>query len=146
MIELQYPDQELIQRVQLGQAQLFDPIRQKWVARTPEEWVRQQFLQLLISTHAYPKTLIAVEKSIALGSLTKRFDILVYDRTHQPWMMVECKSAEVALDESVLHQLLRYNSSVPVRYLLITNGPFCLGWERTEKGLIQMDKIPSFKV
>lgn len=59
-------------------------------------------------------------------------------------MMVECKSSEVTLNDSVLQQLLRYNISMPVSYLLITNGPFCMGWERTEKGLLSLDKLPLF--
>lgn len=144
MIELHYPDSDIPQRLEAGASQLFDPFRKKWVARTPEEWVRQHFLQLLIKTHQYPSSLVAVEKSIKLGSLTKRFDILVYDKRHQPWMMVECKSSEVTLNDSVLQQLLRYNISMPVSYLLITNGPFCMGWERTEKGLLSLDKLPLF--
>ena len=144
MIELHYPDGDLSQRLMGGASQLFDPLRKKWVARTPEEWVRQQFLQLLMEQHQYPPSLIAVEKSIKLGSLTKRFDILVYDKIHKPWMMVECKSSDVTLNESVLDQLLRYNISLPVPYLLITNGPYCMGWERTEKGLQSLHKIPSF--
>jgi hypothetical protein len=145
MIELAYPDLEIPQRILAGSCQLFDPIRKKWVARTPEEWVRQQFLQLLTKGHNYPSALVAVEKAIKLGGLTKRFDILVYDQFHSPWMMVECKSSEVTLNETVLEQLLRYNISVPVPYLLITNGPFCMGWKRTEKGLISLDKIPSME-
>lgn len=145
MIELIYPDVELPQRTGEGSSQLFDPIRKKWVARTPEEWVRQQFLQLLIQVHRYPAGLVAVEKAIKLGSLTKRFDILVYDRSHQPWMMVECKSSEVMLTNEVLEQLLRYNLTLPVPYLFITNGPHCMGWQRAEKGLVPLQKIPSFQ-
>jgi hypothetical protein len=144
MIELHYPDSEIPQRLEAGASQLFDPLRKKWVARTPEEWVRQHFLQLLIKHHQYPPSLIAIERSIKLGSLTKRFDILIYNKVHKPWMMVECKSSDVTLNESVLDQLLRYNLSVPVPYLLITNGPFCMGWKRTEKGLLSLDKIPAF--
>lgn len=145
MIELCYPESTVAQRKQDGIAQLFDPLRKKWVARTPEEWVRQQFLQLLTTSQGFPSALIAVEKSLLLGTLTKRFDILVYDQEHRPWMMVECKAPEVVLTSSVLEQLLRYNMSIPVRYLLITNGLYCMGWERTEKGLLALDKIPDWE-
>lgn len=143
MIELRYPDHEILQRKLAGANQLFDPFRKKWVARTPEEWVRQQFLQLLTKGHHYPASLVAVERAIKLGGLTKRFDILVYDPSHSPWMMVECKSSTIELSENVLEQLLRYNISLPVPYLLITNGLYCMGWKRTEKGLVSLDKIPS---
>jgi len=146
MIELQYPIATPKTRSQAGNREVFDPIRRKWVHLSPEEWVRQQFLQLLIETHQYPASLIAVEQSIALGDLQKRFDILIYDRHHQPWMMIECKAQSVALDESVFEQLLRYNMSVPVRYLLITNGSHCMGWERDGRQAISLRKIPEFAV
>ena len=76
---------------------------------TPEEWVRQNFIHYLVSVKNYPATLIALEKKIRLGELTKRFDILVYDKEHKPWMIVECKGPGIELTESVLHQALRYN-------------------------------------
>lgn len=145
MIELCYPEQSIAERQQDGIAQLFDPFRKKWVSRTPEEWVRQQFLQLLTVSHGFPAALIAVEKSLRLGTLTKRFDILVYDQQHRPWMMIECKAPEVMLTPTVLEQLLRYNISMPVRYLFITNGPHCMGWERAEKGLFALEKIPDWE-
>lgn len=143
MIELCYPEKPIAERKQGDRMQLFDPLRKKWISRTPEEWVRQQFLQLLLVNHGYPPARIAVEKSLKLGVLTKRFDILVYDQSHRPWMMIECKAPKVALTTSVLEQLLRYNISLPVRYLIITNGPLAFGWERTEKGLVSLDKIPA---
>jgi Type I restriction enzyme R protein N terminus (HSDR_N) len=146
MIELHYPDTTPKTRSQAGTREVFDPVRRQWVHLTPEEWVRQQFLQLLTETHQYPASLIAVEQSISLGALQKRFDILVYDRLHQPWMMIECKAQAVALDEGVLEQLLRYNMSVPVRYLLITNGSFCMGWERDGKTAVSLQKMPAFTV
>lgn len=146
MISLSYPLIQLRERQQLSRVELFDPFRKKWVKRTPEEWVRQHFLQLLTKEHFYPKTAIAIEKSIQVGSLLKRFDILVFDPEQKPWMMIECKAETVALDGLVLEQLLHYNLSVPVRYLLLTNGPQCVGWERQEQGLVAVEKIPSYPV
>ena len=70
-------------------------------------------MQYLIQVKKYPATLIAMEKVIRLGELKKRFDILVYDTNHRPWMMIECKAPAIKLDEAVLHQLLRYHISVP---------------------------------
>ena len=146
MISLSYPLIQLRERQQLSRMELFDPFRKKWVKRTPEEWVRQHFLQLLTQEHFYPKAAIAIEKSIQVGSLLKRFDILVFDPEQKPWMMIECKAETVALDGLVLEQLLHYNLSVPVRYLLLTNGPQCVGWERQEQGLVAVEKIPSYPV
>ena len=86
-----------------------------------------------------------MEKEIKLGELNKRFDILVYNASHQPWMMVECKAMDIKLDESVLNQLLRYNISIPVRYLIITNGTECKGWLRnTADALQQLSELPVF--
>ena len=91
---------------------------------TPEELVRQNFIQYLVSFRNYPGSYIALEKKIRLGELTNRFDILVYDKMHKPWMIVECKGRDIELTESVLHQALRYNISVPVPFIVITNGHF----------------------
>ncbi|HSU28847.1 MAG TPA: type I restriction enzyme HsdR N-terminal domain-containing protein, partial [Chitinophagaceae bacterium] len=77
------------------------------------------------------------------GELKKRFDILVYDREMKPWMLVECKGLEVELNQSVLDQALRYNMSVPVDYILITNGKQTFGWCKGEAGLIEIEKVPS---
>lgn len=146
MISLSYPTTQLRERQQMARAEVFDPFRKKWVKRTPEEWVRQHFLQLLTQHHFYPSTAIAIEKSIQVGAMQKRFDILVFDQEQQPWMMIECKAETIALDRMVLEQLLHYNISMPVRYLLLTNGPQCVGWERQEQGLVAIDKIPSYPV
>jgi len=102
---------------------------------TPEEWVRQNFVQYLVREKKYPAALIAMEKMIKLGELRKRFDILVFDRNHRPWMMIECKSPAIKMDEAVLHQLLRYHISVQTGYLVITNGEYSYGWEKKENSL-----------
>lgn len=104
---------------------------------TPEEWVRQNFVQYLLQEKKYPVSLIALEKEIQLGELRKRFDILVYDTKYQPWMLVECKATNVPLNDAVLEQVLRYNASVPVHYLILTNGTSCIGFLK-EKGKLSM--------
>jgi hypothetical protein len=105
--------------------------------------VRQNFIQYLLKIKNYPSSLIAVEKEIQLGELKKRFDVLVYDSSHQPWMMIECKAAEVQLDDKVLQQLLRYNISVPVSYLVITNGNATYAWSRQNGSLQRLTEIPA---
>jgi hypothetical protein len=105
--------------------ELFDSIRKAWVRITPEEWVRQNFIKWLVQEMKYPSAMIAVEKELMLGELKKRFDILVYDQNHHPWMMIECKAPEVDLSEKTIMQILRYNMSIPVPYLVITNGHYC---------------------
>ena len=124
------------------QSFIFDIIRKKFVVLTPEEWVRQNFVQYLIKIKNYPATLIAVEKEIQLGELKKRFDVLVYDSNHQPWMMIECKAGEIKLDDTVFHQVLRYNMSVPVEFIIITNGSFTFGWQRANNKLELINELP----
>jgi hypothetical protein len=146
MIELRYPDARPKTRKQNGNQEVFDPVRKRWVHLSPEEWVRQQFIQLLIETHRYPAALMAVEQSIFLGTLSKRVDLLIYNRTQQPWMLIECKAETVQLNDVVMEQLLRYNMSVPSRFLLITNGISCMGWEREGSSLHPLRKIPDYTV
>ena len=110
---------------------------------TQEEWVRQNFVQYLVQVKQYPASLVAVEKELVLGELKKRFDILVYDGDHQPWMMIECKSATVKLDEAVLQQVLRYNITIPVPYMVITNGSLTYAWVRNGNKLELISELPS---
>lgn len=146
MITIQYPPPGFRIKTEKGKEYIFDTLRKKWLSLTPEEWVRQNFVQYLVSVLNYPATLIALEKEIRLGELRKRFDILVYDKEHQPWMMIECKAMEVKLDDAVIQQLLRYHISVPVPYLVITNGKQCYGWEKTETGIVVLQNLPSMNV
>lgn len=104
------------------QTLVFDPIRRRWLLLTPEEYVRQCIIHYLIHALQYPQGMIAIEKQIMVGRLTKRFDLIVYDRNHQPWMLVECKAPEVTITEKTLHQLLNYQRTMQCRYWLLTNG------------------------
>jgi hypothetical protein len=92
----------------------------------------------------YPSTLIALEKEIALGELKKRFDILVYNADHRPWMIVECKSTDVKLSGETLRQALRYNIAMPADYLVITNGHYSLGWAKKEGALQSISELPAW--
>lgn len=142
MLTINYPEPEFRIKKEGSKKLIFDMLRKKWLQLTPEEWVRQNFIQYLIKVKNYPASLIAVEKEIRLGELKKRFDILVYDTSHRPWMMIECKAGEVKLDESVVQQVLRYNMSVPVQYIVITNGKLTYGWKRGEQGLSVLVELP----
>ena len=146
MLAIHYPEIAFRLKDELGKKMIFDPLRKKWLLLTPEEWVRQNFIQYLVHVKKYPATLVALEKIITLGELKKRFDILVYNKDHQPWMMIECKAPSIKLDETVLHQLLRYHISVPAGILLITNGDTTYGWEKTTEGLRLISELPEFKI
>lgn len=138
---IEYPSPGFRIRQEEGRDFIFDDIRKKWILLTPEEWVRQNFIQHLVQVKKYSASLIAVEKEIRLGELKKRFDILVYDTQHKPWMMIECKAPEIKLTEEVLQQALRYNISVPVQYVVITNGDETMGWEKNDQ-LTIIEKLP----
>ena len=142
MIKIAYPQLPFKIKTEEGKEIIFDEVRKRWTRLTPEEWVRQNFLQYLIRTKGYPSSLIAIEKEIYLGDLKKRFDILVYNAAHEPWMMVECKAMTVPLNGKVLEQLLRYNLSAPVRFLVITNGSYVAGWERKEHDAEVLSELP----
>jgi hypothetical protein len=143
MIVVKYPEPEFRIKKEKGTDLIFDQLRKKWVALTPEEWVRQNFVQYLIREKKYPASLIAIEKEILLGDLRKRFDVLVYTSNHRPWMIIECKSAGVKLSKEVFEQVLRYNISVPSVYLVITNGNETVGWLRQQNRLEIMKELPS---
>lgn len=144
MIKLVYPDKKPSIKEGNNQEQVFCIIRRKWVVLTPEEWVRQNFLLYLLEVLHYPSSLIAVEKQLLLAEVKKRSDIVVYDRNAIPFMIVECKEMNVPLSENTLQQVLRYNSSVQARYLVITNGGYCAGFESREGAFVEIDAIPAF--
>ncbi len=144
MIAIQFPEPAFRIRRDGGKPAIFDTIRKAWVALTEEEWVRQNFLQYLIQQLHYPAACIAVEKEIILHELRKRFDILVYNEQHQPWMLIECKEPQVPLSEDVLQQVLRYNLSMPVAYLVITNGTYTIAWKKEAGGLVLITQLPEW--
>lgn len=142
MIRIEYPPYQPKIRQESGKEQIFDEIRKRWVALTPEEWVRQNFLQYLLQVRKYPASLIAVEKEIMLHDLRKRFDVVVHDRQAKPWMIIECKEMGVKLDQKVLDQVLRYNITLQVPYLVITNGQYCMAAAIHNGEVTEIDILP----
>jgi hypothetical protein len=135
MIVLQYPSYPFKIKALHGKDQIFDPFRKTWVLLTPEEWVRQNILQYLVQNLHYPSSLIAVEKEIKLGELSKRFDIVVY-KNEMPWMIIESKEAKVRLNEKTMEQILQYQQVLTAQYLFISNGHETLG-AKIESGKLQ---------
>ncbi len=143
MIQVEYPKFAHQIKSLDQKEQIFDPFRKIWVRLTPEEWVRQNFLQVLVQKHHVPASLIAVEKEIKWGETKKRFDILVYKDT-KPWLIVECKEMNVPLSESVLRQVLHYNSKLETHFIVITNGNDTFGFDVRNTKPIVMTTLPSF--
>jgi len=146
MINIRFPEPSFRLKKEGEKEYIFDVIRKRWLLLTPEEWVRQSFVQYLTEVMLYPSSLIAIEKEIWLGELKKRFDILVYNKDHQPWMIIECKAETVVLSKETLQQVLRYNITVPADFLLITNGQYTYGWEKKERQLHILTELPGWIV
>ena len=144
MIKIDYPPYQPKIKKENETTFIFDGIRKRWLILTPEEWVRQNILQYLIQVKKYPAVLFAIEKEIPLGDLKKRFDIVVYDKNSKPWMLIECKEMNVVLDEHVLDQVLRYNITLQVPYLVITNGIYCFAYLNENGQLTGLSTLPSF--
>ncbi|MCE2834487.1 MAG: type I restriction enzyme HsdR N-terminal domain-containing protein [Chitinophagaceae bacterium] len=145
MIRMEYPSPDFRTRTHdSGRPEIFDEIRRRWVRLSPEEWVRQNLIRWMIIVGQYPGTMMAVEKEIKLGSLRKKFDILVYDRNHRPWLMVECKAMDIPLTKDVLMQVLSYNMAVPVVHMVITNGNECHIVSREQGHVTWLDKWPVY--
>ena len=101
---------------------IFDELRKKRLVLTPEEWVRQHFIQFLILQKKYPKTLIKLEGGLKLNQLQKRTDILIFNQFGKADVLVECKATSVKIDQKVFDQIARYNMIHQVNYLVVSNG------------------------
>ena len=114
---------------------------------TPEEWVRQHFLLYLHAELGYPFSLLAVEKTISVNHMKKRFDIAVFDSSAKALILVECKAPEIKLSQATLDQAGRYNISMNVPYMIVTNGinHFCFKIDRKKNSWELLDHIPRYK-
>jgi predicted type IV restriction endonuclease len=126
---------------------LYDPLRRKYVTLTPEEWVRQHFVNYLTVFLGYPPGLIRIEASFRLHSMLRRADILVHDRAGEPVMIVECKAQQVKINQEVFDQVINYNFNYGVRYLVVTNGTeHFAGKINTEARTFELlDHIPDYE-
>jgi len=101
---------------------IFDKIRKKDLLLTEEEWVRQNFVSYLHEDKKYPLSLIALEKQCKVNDLVKRTDILVFDKTGSPHIIVECKAPQIQISQDTFDQIARYNMKLNAAYLIVTNG------------------------
>lgn len=121
---------------------IWDPLRRKSVRNTPEEQVRQWFISVLHEGMGVPEHMMGSEVALKHGTKEYRADIVVYDRSAAPIMVVECKRPEVELDQQVVDQALRYNNELNVKYIAISNGLKTFIFERTVDGWEFMQKAP----
>jgi len=126
--------------------EIYDPVRHKFVSLTPEEWVRQHLIAYLIQVKGYPESMIGVEKQLLLNKQPKRFDLVVFSRNAQPFLLAECKAPEVDISEKAFDQAARYNMLLQAEYFLITNGMdhYPCRLDYLNKQYIFIEDIPHF--
>lgn len=122
MQALNLPETDFRVRDLGGKKEIFDGIRKKFIALTAEEWVRQHFVSYLLTHKNVPASLIGIEVSLKMNRLQKRGDVVVYNRSGKPCMIVECKAPEIPITQDVFEQIARYNMTLNVNYLVVTNG------------------------
>lgn len=145
--ELNLPKYQFKLKKDEGKTLIFDNIRKKYLVLTPEEWVRQNFLQYLIQEKNTPASLIAIEAGLKYNQLQKRVDVLVYDKNGSPYLMVECKAPEVKITQAAFDQVARYNMIHRVKYLVVTNGinHFCCLMNYTNNTYSYLKEVPVFE-
>jgi hypothetical protein len=146
LIRLSFPEYNFSIKEAEGRSLIFDPVRKKFVVLTPEEWVRQHVIRYLIEEKAVPPALMRSEGEIVLNRTRKRFDVAVFTRNGKALLAVECKAPGVAITQEVLDQAIRYNMTLRVRFLVLSNGLQNLVFEigADENKLKRLADIPVF--
>lgn len=129
-----------------GVTRIFDTLRNKYVALTPEEWVRQHFVNYLITEKAYPRGLMANEVSLKLNATSRRCDTLIYSRHGRPLVVAEYKAPSVAITQAVFDQIARYNSVIGAPYLMVSNGlsHYCCRFDSDSRVYRFLRGIPAY--
>jgi hypothetical protein len=126
---------------------IFDNLRKKYMVLTPEEWVRQHFVQFLIQEKKYPVSLIALEKQLTINNRKKRTDILVFNKEGYPEIIVECKAPKIKITQATFDQIARYNLKLKANFLVVTNGleHFYCKMDFEKETYIFLKDIPDYK-
>ena len=129
-----------------GKRQIFDPLRKSYVALTPEEWVRQHFVNFLLNVKGFPAALMANEVAITLNGMKKRCDTVVYDKALKPRVIVEYKAPTVKITKEVFAQISRYNLTLKVDYLIVSNGlqHYCCRMDYANNTYRFLQEIPEY--
>ena len=134
-------------KVENGQVKVLDIIRKKFVAFTPEEYVRQTLIHFLIKEKKYPKNLMSLEHEFKLHGQKKRADIVVYNNKAKPIMIIECKAPTVKITQNAVNQIANYNIYYKVKYLLVTNGTdfYSFSIDRETNQVKSLKAIPEYE-
>ncbi len=147
MLELNLPPYEKKITKKDDKPFILDVIRRQYVALTPEEWVRQNFVHFLIEHKGYPQSLMANEVQLKLNGMSRRCDTVVYDRTLRPRVIVEYKAPSVSITQKVFEQICRYNMVLQVDYLIVSNGlaHYCCRIDYPTRSYAFLQEIPEYK-
>jgi len=145
-MDLNLPQNAFRIRENAGKKMIFDGFRRKWVALTPEEWVRQNFARYLTEIKCFPISLVAIEKSLRINQQDFRADIVLFSKTGNPLAVVECKAPEVKITQQVFDQIARYNLQLRVSYLIVTNGMthYCCQFDQQQLTYTFLPEIPDY--
>ncbi|MAO72423.1 MAG: restriction endonuclease subunit R [Flavobacteriales bacterium] len=127
---------------------IFDVVRKKYLILTPEEWVRQNFIQYLNIEKNFPLGLIGVENMIKYNNLKTRADIVIYNSDGHANIIVECKAPDVKITQETFYQIAKYNSQLKVQYLIVTNGRkhYCCEMDYLNNEIRFLKEIPNNKI
>ena len=148
MEKLNFPDYEFrIGHSIDNKLLIFDPLRKKEVLLTSEEWVRQHIIRFLIDERHFPPSLISVETGLKVNRLSRRYDILVYNREGNPFVLIECKSPSIPINQKTFDQITAYNLAIRAQYLLVSNGKkhFFANYVTYSKKFQFLEDIPFFE-
>ena len=125
---------------------IYDSVRKKWVALTPEEWVRQNFISYLIFEKKYPRSLIRHEETIQSFNKIKRCDAVIYSSEIEPLLILECKAPYVKINEKTFSQIAIYNAALKAPFLMVTNGldHYCCKINFNDKSFSFLGEIPEY--
>lgn len=147
MIQLNLPDYPIRLSGTQEHPSIFDILRRKYIALTPEEWVRQHFIHFLINQKNYPVTLLANEIKLQVGNKTLRADSVLYDRELRPRMIVEYKAPHIPITQKVFDQISTYNMLLHVDYLVVSNGlqHYCCKMDYDNQKYLFLEDIPDYQ-
>ncbi len=146
MQKLNLPEYDFRTKTEEGKVFIFDNLRKKFVVLTPEEWVRQNFIQYLKKEKNYPETLMAVEKLIFVNGNPRRFDLLIYSRNGQPYLIAEFKAPGVKISQETFDQVVRYNMALRVERVVVSNGlqHFACEIDYVKNSYLYLPEIPAY--
>lgn len=146
MQKLNLPEYSFKIRTVAGKTSIFDSLRKKYVRLTPEEWVRQNFVQFLLAEKKYSPSLIAVEAGVKVNNNPQRADLVIFDRSGNPLLVAEFKAPEIKISQQTFDQIVRYNMQLKVPFLVVSNGMqhYCCRINYAENSYAFLPEIPDF--